>query len=109
MSSRPSEKKGINWVAADKIRALFNKSQYYEKIKKGLLQEKVVKKTLLKYPKKKGEPQGTYSEIVRYREPKTGFILYAHRYKRPDGSIGASGKPDPKFLQIGGKLYKVQN
>ena len=109
MPSQSSGKKEINWVTANKIRALFNKSQYYEKIQKGLLQGTVIRRTLLQYPNKMNEPQGTYSEIIKYREKKTGFLVYVHQYSRPDGSIGASGKPDPKFLQIGGKLYKVQN
>jgi hypothetical protein len=32
-------------------------------------------------------------------------IARAHRYLRPDGSIGGSGKPDPKLLIADGKRY----
>ena len=109
MPSLSSGKKAVNWVTADRIRALFNESQYSEKIKKGLLQKKVTKRTLLKNPNKKGEPQGTYSEIIRYREQKTGFYVFVHQYTRPDGSIGASGKPDPKRLKLAGKIFAVRN
>jgi len=33
-------------------------------------------------------------------------IAVCHQYTRPDGSIGASGKPDPKMLEYQGlRLY----
>jgi len=53
---------------------------------------------------KSGEPHCTRSQILSYacgdRE-----IARAHRYVRPDGAIGASGKPDPKCLFAEGKIF----
>lgn len=109
MPSQSSGEKAVNWVDVGKIRALFNNSQYFEKIKKGLLQKKVIQTTPLKNPHEKGEPPGTCSEIILYRERKTGFFAIVHQYTRPDGSIGASGKPDPKRLKIAGKIYGTKN
>jgi len=42
-----------------------------------------------------GEPYCTHSQMVSYVAGATE-IARAHRYLRPDGSVGASGKPDPK-------------
>ena len=48
---------------------------------------------------------GTRSQIVPYFL--MGYhIAVCHQYTRPDGSLGASGKPDPKMLQYQGyQLY----
>lgn len=36
------------------------------------------------------------------------FVI-VHQYVLPDGSIGASGKPDSKRLKAGGKIYATQS
>jgi hypothetical protein len=33
------------------------------------------------------------------------MVAEVHRYLRPDGTIGASGVPDPKRISFGGTLY----
>jgi hypothetical protein len=33
-------------------------------------------------------------------------VARAHRYLRPNGTLGASGKPDPKTVRIGRTLYR---
>jgi hypothetical protein len=35
------------------------------------------------------------------------LICIAHQYLRPDGTIGASGKRDPKYLRVGSTVYTV--
>lgn len=52
-------------------------------------------------------PWCTHSEMVAYRELTSPFTLVAlaHLYRLPDGSIGASGLPDPKKLNIDGQRY----
>ena len=108
MPALSSDKEDVNWVPSARIRALFNNSQYSEKIKRGLLQKIVLKKTLLQNPTQKGEPEGTYSEVILYKDQGADFFAIVHQYSRPDGSIGASGKPDPKRLRIQGKIYAVR-
>ena len=44
------------------------------------------------------QPQGTVSEILPYLLHGVKIAL-CHQYTRPDGTIGASGKPDPKFVR----------
>jgi hypothetical protein len=46
----------------------------------------------------KDEPEGTRSMMVSYVDVRHHRIFLVHLYLRPDGSIGASGRPDPKWL-----------
>ena len=35
-------------------------------------------------------------------------LAMVHQYLRPDGTIGSSGKPDPKRILVGNKLLAVR-
>ena len=52
------------------------------------------------------QPHGTRSQIVAYLNADEDVVLRLHRYLRPDGSFGASGLPDPKYIRLGGIIYK---
>jgi hypothetical protein len=52
------------------------------------------------------EPAGTRSQMVAYFDGLRRVALL-HRYLRPDGTVGASGMPDPKELFDGDVLYFV--
>jgi hypothetical protein len=53
-----------------------------------------------------GEPDGTMSGLIEVIDPMTDSrVGLAHRYERPDGSYGASGKPDPKLFEVDGVTY----
>jgi hypothetical protein len=45
-----------------------------------------------------GEPHCTCSQIVAYRDDGGREIARVHRYLRPDGRIGLSGRPDPQEM-----------
>lgn len=49
-------------------------------------------------------PPGTRSQLVRYFDGAT-LVAEVHRYLRPDGTLGASGMPDPKGLLHDGRWY----
>jgi hypothetical protein len=52
------------------------------------------------------QPLGTRSQTVPYY-PGKGMAV-CHQYLRPDGTFGASGKPDPKMLRYQGhELYCI--
>lgn len=60
------------------------------------------------------QPRGTESQIVDYysadgeHSADAGgmvFVARVHRYLLPDGSIGGSGKPDPKIVKHDGRTY----
>jgi hypothetical protein len=52
------------------------------------------------------EPPGTRSVIVSYVHEHRHRIFLVHFYLRPDGSIGASGRPDPKWLHENGVVHQ---
>jgi hypothetical protein len=56
-------------------------------------------------PPRANEPECTRSQIVVYRTPQGEKIAEAHRYVRPDGTLGASHLPDPKEIVHEGILY----
>lgn len=58
-------------------------------------------------PPSAGQPKGTLSETVEFKNRWGMLICIAHPYMRPDGSLGASGKRDPKYLRMGATVYIV--
>jgi hypothetical protein len=46
---------------------------------------------------------------VAYVDDAGRRIFLVHVYLRPDGTIGASGKPDPKWLFEDGVVYSTQD
>jgi hypothetical protein len=58
-------------------------------------------------PTSKREPNGTESQMVEFHNKWGMLICIAHQYLRPDGTIGASGKRDPKYLRVGSTVYTV--
>jgi hypothetical protein len=53
---------------------------------------------------KSGQDPGTTSKIFKFRE-NGATVMILHFFLRSDGSLGASGKFDPKNLLIEGILY----
>jgi hypothetical protein len=58
-----------------------------------------------KIPDSPDEPPGTRSLTVSYVNDARERVFLVHLYLRPDGSIGGSGKPDPKWLFEDGVVY----
>jgi len=50
------------------------------------------------------QSRGTRSQTVPYFLMGL-LIAVCHQYTRPDGSLGASGKPDPKMLEYRGSQF----
>lgn len=53
---------------------------------------------------KSGQAIGTRSRIDKYYDSQQ-LVMVLHYFLRPDGSLGGSGKYDPKKLLIDGVLY----
>jgi len=85
-------------VTADIIRRVFNEGQYYQRALDGEFQMRVVRNQHCEKPPP-GEPTCTHSQIVYYYSQGGDAIAVVHQYRRPDGTLGGSGKPDPKSLQ----------
>lgn len=61
-----------------------------------------------KRARSKDEPPGTRSVAVSYVDELLHRIFLVHFYLRPDGTIGGSGKPDPKWLFEDGVVYVAE-
>jgi len=52
-----------------------------------------------------GQPWCTRSQFIAYFDANNQEVVRVHRYWREDGSLGASGQPDPKRLIVDGIIY----
>lgn len=86
------------------IRDLFNASGYLDRIVEGTIVEDI-KRHQHRDPPPDGCPYCTHSQIIRYFTEDGQKVAVVHQYKKPDGSIAASGKPDPKWLHVDGITY----
>lgn len=90
------------------LRRVFNERQYYHKIQTGELREDLLENSHAT-PKRSGQPYCTYSQLIAYREQSSNKkVAMVHQYLRPDGTIGASGLPDPKWLICDGEILCLE-
>ena len=54
------------------------------------------------------EPYCTHSQIVYYYAKDGEKLAIVHQYLRPDGTLGASGIPDPKYLRLADRILYVR-
>lgn len=97
----------VKRVSADELRKLFNNSGYWEQYQNGQLQYTLRKS---KHPSSPlaNEPICTQSQYITYVNESGEKIAGVHQYLRPDGTLGLSGKPDPKEVLIEGVLYIIE-
>jgi len=104
-----NSKSKVRYVSPQELREEFNRSSYQQKVDEGLLQEKIERNTHLKSPENFQGPFCTHSQVVYYLDYQNSTPLaVVHRYLRPDNSLGASGKPDPKRLKVGDEFWAVR-
>ena len=97
----------VEFVSASSIRRLFNESQFPRMINAMQLTVEYLRNTHLKEPEKKNEPYCTHGQMIRYIGLDRQWVAEIFQYLRPDGTLGASGHPDPKRLRMHGKVYIV--
>jgi hypothetical protein len=98
----------IQRITETELRKLFN-DHYLDRINAGEIRE-IVLRGAERHPSPMlaNEPYCTRSQEVSYIDPATDDeVARAHRYLRPDGTIGASGRPDPKRVKHNGVLYRI--
>jgi hypothetical protein len=94
----------IRAVPETEIRQIFNDRQYYHRISSGEIWQEVLASPHAT-PSRSGEPFCTHSQLVAYREKRSNRkVALVHQYLRSDGTLGASGKPDPKWLLGEGEI-----
>ena len=92
-------------VSEWRMRRRFNRGRYYERLLAGELTSRMHQT----HPSrtKANEPFCTYTQEVFYIDAGTE-VARVHQYLRPDGTLGASGKPDPKMLVESGMMYRLR-
>jgi hypothetical protein len=89
-------------ISEESIRRLFNDGRYWERAMQG--EFKMITRDSSPAPKETHQRPGAKSEIIEYYSSEDK-IAVVFQYTNPDGSLGASGKPDPKALLVGDTLY----
>jgi len=89
-------------VSRDELRRLFNQARLYHRLLHGEL--RAVVRDQHPAPAAARQRPGTVSQIVIYFDG-VAPIAEVHQYVRPDGSLGASGQPDPIRLVLNGRVY----
>jgi hypothetical protein len=85
---------------------MFNEGNYWERAKRGELEQRM-RKDSHPSPPKAPEPLCTRSQIIAYFDSQGHQVAVVHQYVRPDGLLGAGGRPDPKRILENGILYGV--
>lgn len=95
----------VQIVSPEDLRRLFNELQLWDLVREGLLHEVAFHHGT---PRAEvHEPFGTDSQGVRYYNSWMEEVAEVHQYLRADGSLGASGLPDPKRVVEGRVVYAV--
>ena len=55
-----------------------------------------------------GQQYCTRSQFVLYFDD-GGLVAAMHQYRRRDGTLGASGMPDPKYLRLEDRILKTND
>jgi hypothetical protein len=107
MASNPSDNRKVEWVSLEIIRQIFNQRGIFELVKQGKIKTKL-KRDSHPLPPPVGEPVCTYSQIVYYYDQEDKPLAIVHQYLRPDGSVGASGLPDPKRVFLEDRIVSIR-
>jgi hypothetical protein len=105
--SDPDDILEVEWVTPEIIRQIFNENNLPKKAADGQIKQRLARNAHPELPPKR-EPYCTHSQIVFYYDENYEFLAVVHQYMRPDGSIGASGLPDPKKLVWNNRIYATR-
>ncbi len=88
------------------MRRRFNRGRYYERMLAGELAIRMKQS----HPSrtKADEPFCTWTQEVFYLDATNQEVARIHQYLRPDGTLGASGLPDPKQIFEDGLMYRLR-
>lgn len=92
-------------VSSEELRRLFNEQRIYECVQSGHFRTVLVKSAHPTSPRAPNCPVCTHSQMVDCYDQFNRKVAQVHQYLRPDGTLGASGRPDPKEVRIGDCLY----
>lgn len=95
----------IREVDRDELRSIFNELKLHERVVTGEISSLVVSSTPAS--RKSNQPPGTESQEVAYFDG-GNEVARVHQFVLPDGSIAASGRPDPKAVLHQGILHVLR-
>lgn len=87
------------------LRQYFNNSELSLQIETGALQPSLQEDRHLEHPERVNEEYCTRHQWKRYVDTDGKMILETSNYLRPDNTLGASGKPDPKRMLVGERIW----
>ena len=105
--NRPQNPDDIVRVASSSLREAFNASQIPGAIERGELTAHFLRDAHILQPESVGESYCTRGQMIRYVDARGTWIVEVFQYLRPDGSLGASGRMDPKRMRIGAEVWVV--
>jgi hypothetical protein len=94
-------------VTKQELRQIFNSQNFWERVCSGELYAQVESQKH-PCPIEANQPLCTWSQIVSYSDSNNQEVARVHQYKHPDGSIGASGRPDPVRILVDGIIYSLE-
>ncbi len=97
----------VKIVSEQEIRDAFNNGPFLQMIRDNRIVPRRTYSYHLPSPEDWQGPFCTHSQIIAYVDSRKNLIAEIHRYLRPDGTLGASGRPDPKRLLVEGVLWAV--
>ncbi len=87
------------------LRELFNNSPYPRMIEDGTLIGQITDDVPMTNPRKINAPPGARWQYIRYQTRAGERLVDVHRFLLPDGTLGASGRPDPKRMVVFGIVF----
>ena len=94
-------------MTAEELRILFNRLKLYDAVQRGELSIAIKEDRHPRVPKS-GDPHCTHSQMVGYYDAEGREVAVVHQFLRPDGTLGASKRPDPKKVLHEGVKWKVR-
>lgn len=93
-------------VSPGELRRMFNEADYWRRTQSGEFQQRILKDGHPS-PPRATEALCTRSMIIAYEDEAGQRVAIVHQYLRTDGTLGGSGRPDPKLLFMYGILYDL--
>ena len=88
----------VRRVTPAELREVFNVGRYYERVVANELIATVESERPAR--PEANQPAGTVSQMVWYYDMSFQRLALVHQYLRRDGTLGGSGRPDPKRLLL---------
>jgi len=92
-------------IPVQEMRTRFNDARYWEKVQKGEWTAHVLESRVSHMLT--DETVEITSVMLSYHNEQGFEMARVHQYERPDGTLAASGRPDPKRLFQDGILYRL--